>query len=113
MLQNINDTSKNTIKILDLPTNLNEEIITTDIEEKAKEMFPTIGVGKAVITLFSDALKNKLKKTDDMFIKPSLVASNLSAEQIDNFGQEDIDRLIEQGVTTIIISADDKLLHKL
>ena len=111
MLQNINDTSKNTIKILDLPTNLNEEIITTDIEEKAKEMFPTIGVGKAVITLFSDALKNKLKKTDDMFIKPSLVASNLSAEQIDNFGQEDIDRLIEQGVTTIIISADDKLLQ--
>ena len=39
-----------------------------------------------------------------MFIKPSLVASNLSAEQIDNFGQQDINRLVEQGITTIIIS---------
>lgn len=111
MLQHINDNSQKTIKILDLPENLNRDIVTTDVEESAKGMFSTVGVGKAVLSLFTDALKAKKKQTDDMFIKPSLVASNLSAEQIDSFNQEDIDRLVSQGVTTIIVSADDKLLQ--
>ncbi|MCR4663154.1 MAG: hypothetical protein K5622_04625, partial [Endomicrobiaceae bacterium] len=112
MLKYINDNSQNSIKILDLPTNLNEEIKTTDIEESAKEMFSTIGVGKTVFGLFLDAAKTKKKQTDDMFIKPSLVASNLSKEQIETFNINDINRLIEQGVTTIIIDADDKLLQE-
>ena len=110
MLQYINNGSQSSIKILDLSDNLNQNIVTPDIEESAKGMFSTIGVGKTVFNLFSDALKNKLKQTDNMFIKPSLVASNLSSEQIDNFGIENINMLSEQGITTIIISANDDLL---
>lgn len=110
MLQYINNGSESSIKILDLSDNLNQNIVTPDIEESAKGMFSTIGVGKTVFNLFSDALKNKLKQTDNMFIKPSLVASNLSSEQIDNFGIENINMLSEQGITTIIISANDDLL---
>ncbi len=111
MLQHINDNSQRELKLLDLPENLNKNIVTADVEESAKRMFSTVGVGKTVLNIFSDALKAKKKQTDDMFIKPSLVASNLSAEQIDSFSQEDISRLVTQGVTTIIISADDKLLQ--
>lgn len=111
VLRYINNGSQNSIKILDLSDDLNENIVTPDVEEIAKGMFSTIGVGKTVLNLFSDALKNKFKKTDNMFIKPSLVASNLSAEQIDSFGIENINRLAEQGITTIIISANDELLQ--
>ena len=109
MLNHITNQSKMSIKILDLPNTSNKNIVISDIEEISQGKFTVTGVGKTALNLFTDALKNK--KTDDMFIKPSLVASNLSDEQIDNFGQQDINRLIEQGVTTIIISADDKLLQ--
>jgi len=111
MLQHINNNSQKDIKILDLPTNLDQSIVTTDVEEKAKDLFSVVGVGKTVLNLFLDAAKMKKKKTDNMIMKPSLVASNLSSEQIDNFGPEDINRLTAQGVTTIIISANDKVLQ--
>lgn len=112
LLQHINDNSAKTIKILDLPENL-KDTSATNIEEFAREKFSAVGVGKTVLKLFSDALGKKLnqKATDDMLIKPSVVATNLSAEQIDTFGQADIDRLVSQGVTTVIISANDKLLQ--
>lgn len=111
MLKHITNKSKMSIKILDLPELSNENIVTTDIEAASQEIFTVTGVGKTTFNLFSDALKSKKKQTDNMFIKPSLVASNLSAEQIDNFGQQDINRLVEQGITTIIISCDDKILQ--
>ena len=110
MLKYVNNISDKSIKLLDLPENLKEDIKISDVEEKSKDLFSVIGVGKSTMSLFVEALKNKFRRTDDMIIKPSLVASNLSAEQIDNFGQENINRLMEQGITTIIISADDDLL---
>jgi len=112
MLKHVTDQSEMSVKILDLPDNLNQNIVTTDIEENSKDLFTAIGVGKTTLNLFSDALKNKKRKTDDMFIKPSLVASNLSREQIESFSLSDINRLTEQGVTTLIIDADDKLLKE-
>ena len=112
MLEHINNESKMSVKILDLPVSLKQDIVITDIEEISTELFTAVGIGKTTLNLFSDALKNKKKKTDDMFIKPSLVASNLSKEQIDNFNLNDINRLAEQGITTIIIDADDILLKE-
>ncbi|MBQ4178581.1 MAG: hypothetical protein II598_02430, partial [Elusimicrobia bacterium] len=112
LLKHINDKSKREIKILNLPNNLDRNIITPDVEEKARNMFSVLGVGKTTLNLFSEALKNKLEPLDNMTLTPSLIASNLSAEQIDNFGQKDIDKFAKQGIATIIISADDKLLQE-
>ena len=113
LLQHVNDNSDKSVKILDLPENLGKDIVATDIGKLAEESFSVVGIGKTVLKLFTDALGKKLnqKASDDMLIKPSVVATNLSAEQIDTFGQEDIDRLEKQGVTAIIISANDKLLQ--
>jgi len=115
LLQNINDHSNKTVKILDLPENMSkDDIAAKDVSEFARDKFSVVGVGKTALKLFADALGNKLNKkaSDDMLLKPSLVATNLSAEQIDTFGQNDINRIVEQGVATIIISADDKLLQE-
>ena len=124
LLNYINDTSKSTVKILDLPENLND-IDITDMEDLSKNWFTSVGVGKSVYKLFFEAIEKKLlpakkfdngekiktKRTADMQIKPSLVASNISADKIDTLGRENINRLVEQGVTTIIISVDDKVLQ--
>ena len=115
LLQNINDHSNKTVKILDLPENMSkDDIAAKDVSEFARDKFSVVGVGKTALKLFADALGHKLnqKASDDMLLKPSLVATNLSAEQIDTFGQNDINRIVEQGVATIIISADDKLLQE-
>ena len=112
MLKHITDQSEMSVKLLDLPEDLNQNIVTADIEEISKDLFTAVGIGKTTLNIFSDAVKNKKKKTDDMFIKPSLVASNLSREQIETFSLNDINRLTEQGVTTVIIDADDKLLKE-
>ncbi|MBQ3943496.1 MAG: hypothetical protein II669_04175, partial [Elusimicrobia bacterium] len=124
MLKYINDNSDKKMKILDLPDNLGKDIVLPNIQDFAKKEFFVVGVGKSILTLLSEALKNKLKTsdnpdasknklepTDDMVLKPSLVSTNLSAEQIDSFGQINIDRLDNQGVTTIIISVNDKLIQ--
>lgn len=119
LLNYITDSSKNTIKILDLPTNLSIDV--TAVEEDAKEKFTTTGVGKNVYKLFFEAIEKKIlpkkeydgsdkiktERVADMQIKPSLVASNISEEQVASFGADDIARLIEQGITTLIISIND------
>ena len=114
LLQHISDTSSKKIKVLDLPENLSKNnIISTDVKTYTEEKFSVTGIGKKVLDLFADVLAKELndENTDDMFIKPSVVATNLSSEQIDTFGQNDINRLVEQGVTSVIISVNDKLLQ--
>lgn len=120
LLSYINDRSKNTIKILDLSTDLND-IDITDIEELSKNWFTAVGVGKTVQKLFFEAIEKKIlpkkeyedydkiktERVADMQIKPSLVASNISAEQVSTFGMSDITRCIEQGITTLIVSIND------
>jgi phosphomannomutase len=113
MLNYVNDNSDRNIKLLDLPENLSRDIATADVEDFAKEKFSIVGVGKKVLDLFVDVLANKLnrKSGNNMIIQPSVVATNLSAEQIDTFGQNDISKLVNQGVTTIIVSANDQLMY--
>ncbi|MBR4632724.1 MAG: hypothetical protein IKO48_05350 [Elusimicrobia bacterium] len=113
MLNYVNDNSDRNIKLLDLPGNLSRDIATADVEEFAKEKFSIVGVGKKVLDLFVDVLANKLnrKSSNNMIIQPSVVATNLSAGQIDTFAQNDINKLVNQGVTTIIVSANDQLMH--
>ncbi len=116
ILDYINNSSKNTVKILDLSADLND-INVTDIESEFENSFTATGVGKNPFQLFLNAIKAKKAFTDkikiskksvaDMYIKPSLVASNISAEQISSFGITDITKLIEQGITTLIVSIDD------
>lgn len=110
MLTYLNDASEMSVKILDMPSTL-ENISLLEVEESAKDMFTSIGIGKTLTNLFNDAFKKKTKSINDMFIKPSLVASNVSQEEIDTYGINEINKLAEQGVTTIIISVNDSILQ--
>ncbi|MDD2524364.1 MAG: hypothetical protein PHT81_05930, partial [Endomicrobiaceae bacterium] len=109
MLRYLNSNTNYSMKILDLSSQI-DNISVSDVEEVSRQMFTTIGVDKAAISLFADVMKQKIKKTNDMFIKPSVVASNITSAQIDTYGQADISRALEQGVTTIIVSVDNQLL---
>lgn len=111
MLEYLNDASEMSVKILDMPSSL-QNISAVEVAELTKDMFTVAGIGKTLISMFSDAVKNKMNKTQDMFIKPSLVASNITKEQVDSFSATDIQRLKEQGVTTIIISVNDEILKE-
>lgn len=109
VLRYLNSNTDFSVKILDLTSQI-ENVSIADVEELSKQMFTSIGVDKPAITLLADALKQKLKQTSNMFIKPSVVASNITATQIDSYGQEDIAKAEEQGITTIILSVDDNVL---
>ncbi|MEA5001185.1 MAG: glucose-6-phosphate isomerase [Endomicrobiaceae bacterium] len=109
VLRYLNSNTDFSVKILDLTSQI-ENVSIADVEELSKQMFTSIGVDKPAITLLADALKQKLKQTSNMFIKPSVVASNITAAQIDSYGQEDIAKAEEQGITTIILSVDDNVL---
>ncbi|MBQ3833984.1 MAG: hypothetical protein II816_00490, partial [Elusimicrobia bacterium] len=104
ILNYINEKSTNTVKILDLPEELSDDINIEEIEEETSNNFTAIGVGKNVFKLFYDAMKNKNKQTSNNFIKLSLAAANVTSDQFSNFGKNDIDRLAQQGITDVILS---------